>query len=45
MDNQQQPAVLIQSQYIKDMSMEIPHAPVIFKKLKNFKPAICRSTS
>ena len=40
MDNQQQPAVLIQSQYIKDMSMEIPHAPVIFKKLKQHNPQV-----
>ena len=40
MDNQQQPAVLIQSQYIKDMSMEIPHAPAIFKKLKQHNPQV-----
>ena len=27
------PAVLIHSQYIKDMSLEIPHAPEIFREL------------
>ena len=35
-----QPAVMIQSQYIKDMSMEIPHAPVIFKKMQNKNPQV-----
>lgn len=28
-----QPAVIINSQYIKDLSLEIPHAPEIFQKL------------
>ncbi len=40
MDNQQQPAIVIQSQYIKDLSMEIPHAPVIFKKLQKANPNV-----
>lgn len=31
---EQKPAILIQSQYIKDLSMEIPHAPQIFSKLR-----------
>lgn len=35
-----QPAVMIQSQYIKDMSMEIPHAPVIFKKMQGKNPQV-----
>ena len=35
----QQPALAIQSQYIKDMSLEIPLAPAIFKEL-NQSPAI-----
>ncbi len=29
----QQPALLINSQYIKDLSLEIPHAPQIFEKV------------
>lgn len=41
MDNQQpQPAIVIQSQYIKDLSMEIPHAPEIFKKLQGNNPQV-----
>ena len=28
-----QPALMINSQYIKDLSLEIPHAPAIFKEL------------
>ncbi len=28
-----QPALMINSQYIKDLSLEIPHAPEIFKEL------------
>ena len=39
MDNNQ-PAVLIQNQYIKDLSMEIPHAPDIFKKMQKNNPKI-----
>ena len=39
MENKQ-PAILIQNQYIKDLSMEIPHAPVIFKKLSKNNPQI-----
>ena len=34
------PAILINSQYIKDLSMEIPHAPHIFKKLNENGPKI-----
>ena len=41
MDNQhQQPAILIQNQYIKDLSMEIPHAPLIFKKMQHNGPKV-----
>ncbi len=29
-----QPAIIVNSQYIKDMSLEIPHAPEIFKEIK-----------
>ena len=36
----QKPAILINSQYIKDLSMEIPHAPHIFKKLNENGPKI-----
>lgn len=32
-ENTQQPAVMIHTQYIKDMSLEIPHAPEIFREL------------
>ena len=28
-----QPAIVMQTQYIKDLSLEIPHAPEIFKNL------------
>lgn len=31
--NNQQPAVMINIQYIKDLSLEIPHAPSIFGKM------------
>ena len=34
------PPIMIQNQYIKDLSMEIPHAPVIFKKLQGKNPQI-----
>ena len=34
------PAIMINSQYIKDLSMEIPHAPHIFKKLNVNGPQI-----
>ena len=41
MDNQRpQPAIVIQNQYIKDLSMEIPHAPVIFKRLQQNHPKV-----
>ncbi len=33
MAEQQQPTLMINSQYIKDLSLEIPHAPEIFKEL------------
>lgn len=36
----QQPNVAILSQYIKDLSMEIPHAPAIFKKMQGSAPQI-----
>lgn len=39
MDNKQ-PPVMIQNQYIKDLSMEIPHAPVIFKKMQAQNPQV-----
>lgn len=39
MDNKQ-PPVMIQNQYIKDLSMEIPHAPVIFKKMQHQNPQV-----
>lgn len=32
--------VMINSQYIKDLSMEIPHAPHVFKKLNESAPKI-----
>lgn len=38
-ENIQQPAVLIHTQYIKDMSLEIPHAPEVFRELTS-APAI-----
>ena len=34
------PAIMINSQYIKDLSMEIPHAPHIFKTLNENAPKI-----
>ena len=37
---EQKPAILIQSQYIKDLSMEIPHAPQIFAKLRGKNPNV-----
>lgn len=36
----QQPAITLLSQYIKDLSMEIPHAPQIFKKMQGVQPKI-----
>ncbi len=39
MENRQAP-IMIQNQYIKDLSMEIPHAPVIFKKMQNANPQV-----
>ena len=35
-----QPPIMINNQYIKDLSMEIPHAPHIFKKLNENAPKI-----
>lgn len=32
-DERMQPAIVIHTQYIKDMSLEIPHAPEIFREL------------
>ena len=37
--NQQQPAIMIRSQYIKDMSLETPLAPEIFKEM-NTQPQV-----
>ena len=34
------PPIVIQSQYIKDLSMEIPHAPEIFKKMQGVNPQV-----
>jgi len=34
------PPVVIQNQYIKDLSMEIPHAPEIFKKMQGQNPQV-----
>ena len=34
-----QPAIMIHTQYIKDLSLEIPHAPEIFRGL-NEAPAV-----
>ena len=34
------PPIMIKNQYIKDLSMEIPHAPKIFEKLQNNNPQI-----
>ena len=33
-NTQQQPPIVINTQYIKDFSLEIPHAPEIFRELK-----------
>lgn len=38
-NEQQQPAIMIRSQYIKDMSLEIPLAPAIFKEM-NAQPQV-----
>lgn len=38
--DEKKPAIMINSQYIKDLSMEIPHAPHIFKKLNETGPKI-----
>ena len=32
--------IMINSQYIKDLSMEIPHAPHVFKKLQGTNPKV-----
>ena len=34
-ENKQLPPIVVNSQYVKDFSLEIPHAPQIFKKLNN----------
>ncbi|MBO7097249.1 MAG: protein-export chaperone SecB, partial [Alphaproteobacteria bacterium] len=31
----EQPALIINSQYIKDLSLELPHAPKIFAEIKS----------
>ena len=36
---QQQPGIMIRSQYIKDMSLEVPLAPAIFKEI-NTQPQV-----
>lgn len=33
--NEGQPAIVINTQYIRDLSLEIPHAPEIFKEIKS----------
>ena len=33
--NNNQPAIMINTQYIKDLSLEIPHAPEIFKEINS----------
>lgn len=33
-ENKNVPAIVINSQYIKDLSLEIPHAPEIFKQIR-----------
>ena len=38
-NNEQQPAIMIKSQYIKDMSLEIPFAPEIFSEM-NTQPQV-----
>lgn len=37
--NMEQPPIIINSQYIKDLSLEIPHAPEIFSKMSQ-KPEL-----
>lgn len=39
-EGNKQPPVAILSQYIKDLSMEIPHAPQVFKKMQSTPPKI-----
>ena len=39
-NNQAQPAIMIRNQYIKDMSLEIPFAPAIFKEVNDNQPEI-----
>ena len=39
-NQQQTPPIVINTQYIKDLSLEIPHAPDIFRNLDNKKPEI-----
>lgn len=42
-ENKQQtqiPAIVMNSQYVKDLSLEIPHAPQIFKKAVNTRPDV-----
>ena len=34
------PPIVLQNQYIKDLSMEIPHAPEIFKKMQGKNPQV-----
>lgn len=34
-DNAPAPAIMLHTQYIRDLSLEIPHAPEIFRELKN----------
>lgn len=34
-NNQQLPAIVVNNQYIKDFSLEIPYAPEIFKEVKH----------
>ena len=33
-DGQENPAIVMNTQYIKDLSLEIPHAPEIFREIK-----------
>ena len=39
-NNQAQIAIMIRNQYIKDMSLEIPFAPAIFKEVNDNQPEI-----
>ena len=39
-NDQAQPAIMIRNQYIKDMSLEIPFAPAIFKEVNENQPEI-----